>query len=29
MGRETTKAEIDYTIKSLVQILNKLGKWYN
>ncbi len=29
MGRETTKAQIDYTIKSLAQILNKLGKWYN
>ncbi len=29
MGRETTKIEIDYTVKSLSQILNKLGKWYN
>ncbi len=29
MGRTTTKAEIDYTIKSLSQILTKLKRWYN
>ena len=28
-GRKTTKADIDYTIKSLSQILTKLKKWYN
>jgi cysteine desulfurase len=29
LGRETTKADIDYTIKSLSKILKKLKKWYN
>lgn len=29
LGRETTKKDIDYTIKSLSQILTKLKKWYN
>ncbi len=29
LGRETTKADIDYTLKMLFQILNKLKKWYN
>jgi len=28
-GRKTKKADIDYTLKSLVQILTKLEKWYN
>ncbi len=28
MGRETTKQDIDYTLKSLSQILSKLKKWY-
>ena len=28
-GRKTTKKEIDYTIKALFEILNKLKKWYN
>ena len=28
MGRDTTKKDIDYTIKSLTQILQKLKKWY-
>lgn len=28
LGRETTKSDIDYTIKSLSQILQKLKKWY-
>jgi len=27
-GRTTTKKEIDYTIKSLSEILSKLKKWY-
>lgn len=29
LGRETTKADIDYTVKSLSEILNKLKKWYS
>ena len=29
LGRETTKKDIDYTIKSLTEILQKLKKWYN
>ncbi len=29
LGRGTTKADIDYTVKSLTQILTKLKKWYN
>jgi cysteine desulfurase len=29
MGRDTNKKDIDYTIKSLTQILQKLKKWYN
>jgi cysteine desulfurase len=29
MGRATTKKEIDYTVKALSQILQKLKKWYN
>jgi cysteine desulfurase len=28
LGRETTKADIDYTVKSLKEILKKLKKWY-
>ena len=28
-GRSTTKKDIDYTIKSLIEILKKLKKWYN
>ncbi|MCX6757566.1 MAG: cysteine desulfurase family protein [Candidatus Nomurabacteria bacterium] len=28
MGRETTKQDIDFTLKSLAQILSKLKKWY-
>lgn len=28
LGRNTTKKDIDYTIKSLSQILQKLKKWY-
>lgn len=28
-GRDTTKKEVDYTIKSSSQILTKLKKWYN
>ena len=28
LGRETTKPDIDYTIKALFQILAKLSKWY-
>jgi len=28
MGRQTTKKDIDYTVKSLSQILTKLKKWY-
>jgi cysteine desulfurase len=29
LGRQTTKADIDYVLKSLSQILEKLKKWYN
>ena len=29
LGRETTKMDIDYTIKSLKEILKKLKKWYD
>ncbi len=29
LGRYTTKSDIDYTIKSLSEILTKLKKWYN
>ena len=29
LGRQTTKADIDYTIKSLFEILKKLKKWYD
>ncbi|MFA6274216.1 MAG: aminotransferase class V-fold PLP-dependent enzyme, partial [Candidatus Paceibacterota bacterium] len=29
LGRQTTKADIDYVIKSLFEILIKLNKWYN
>jgi len=29
LGRETTKADIDYTVKALSEILTKLKKWYN
>lgn len=29
LGRYTTKADVDYTIKSLSKILLKLKKWYN
>lgn len=29
MGRQTTKKDIDYTIKVLSQILTKLKKWYD
>ncbi len=29
MGRGTTKADIDYTLKALSEILQKLKKWYN
>jgi len=28
LGRETTKGDIDYTVKALTQILKKLKKWY-
>ena len=28
MGRDTTKQDLDYTIKALKQILTKLKKWY-
>jgi cysteine desulfurase len=28
LGRQTTKSEIDYTVKSLFEILKKLKKWY-
>jgi len=28
LGRQTTKADIDYTIKNLSEILKKLKKWY-
>ncbi len=29
LGRGTTKADIDYTLKALSEILTKLKKWYN
>jgi len=29
LGRQTKKADIDYTIKALKEILKKLKKWYN
>ena len=29
LGRETTRADIDFTVKALSQILIKLKKWYN
>ncbi|PIP69135.1 hypothetical protein CO033_02200 [Candidatus Nomurabacteria bacterium CG_4_9_14_0_2_um_filter_32_10] len=29
LGNKTTKADIDYTIKTLSKILQKLKKWYN
>jgi len=29
LGRQTTKADINYVVKALGQILQKLGKWYN
>jgi cysteine desulfurase len=29
LGKETTKANIDYTVRALSQILLKLNKWYN
>lgn len=29
LGRQTTKADIDYTVKALSEILTKLKKWYN
>ena len=29
LGRETTKRDIDYTVKSLSKILTKLKKWYD
>lgn len=29
LGRETTKADIDFTVKSLSEILTKLKKWYS
>ncbi len=29
LGGDTTKRDIDFTIKSLIQIINKLKKWYN
>jgi cysteine desulfurase len=29
LGRQSTKADVDYTIKSLSEILLKLNKWYN
>ena len=29
LGRETTKSDIDYTVKTLNEILKKLEKWYN
>jgi cysteine desulfurase len=28
MGRQTTKKDIDYAIKTLFEILTKLKKWY-
>jgi cysteine desulfurase len=29
LGRDTTKKDIDYTVKALSEILTKLKKWYN
>jgi cysteine desulfurase len=29
LGRDTTKSDIDYTVKSLSEILQKLKKWYD
>ena len=29
LGRQTSKKDIDYTVKSLSEILQKLKKWYN
>lgn len=29
LGRDTTKKDIDYTVKVLSEILTKLKKWYN
>jgi len=29
LGRDTTKEDIDYTVKSLKEIINKLKRWYN
>ncbi len=29
LGRQTTKKDIDYTVKALSEILTKLKKWYN
>ena len=29
LGRQTTKADIDYVLKSLCEILEKLKRWYN
>ena len=29
LGRETTKADVNYTVKSLSEILTKLKKWYS
>ena len=29
LGRETSKTDIDYTVKSLKEILKKLKKWYD
>src|SRR3989344_9385721 len=29
LGRETTKADVNYTVKSLYEILTKLKKWYS
>jgi len=29
LGRQTTKKDIDYTVKALSKILQKLKKWYN
>ncbi|KKS04687.1 MAG: aminotransferase, class V [Candidatus Nomurabacteria bacterium GW2011_GWC2_41_8] len=29
LGRQTTKSDIDYTVKVLSEILTKLKKWYN
>ena len=29
LGRDTRKSDIDYTVKSLSEILQKLKKWYD